>query len=75
MGFSCIENDDEALLERLSAWLNRMYGEENTVPKLVLVSDGSGCIVNAQGLTLFEFGCLDAFGRTSGNNGEQNNDN
>ncbi|MDX9956341.1 MAG: hypothetical protein RBT75_19750 [Anaerolineae bacterium] len=59
----CYEDDeDEALLERLKTWLraiDRMYGED-TVPELVLVSDGSGRIVDAQGFTLFEFGCLDA---------------
>jgi len=54
--------EGEALLERLKTWLltiDRMYGED-TVPELVLVSDGSGRIVDAQGFTLFEFGCLDA---------------
>ncbi len=53
--------EDEALLERLGAWLraiDRMYGDA-TVPELVLVSDGAGRIVDAQGYTLFEFGCLD----------------
>ena len=56
-----IANTDEALLERLKTWLraiDRMYGDA-TVPELVLVSDGSGRIVDAQGFTLFEFGCLD----------------